>query len=483
MNVKRYALGVLLAALVAASAGCGSATQSGGGFGESAQSMPADSLAYLDVNLDQGSAAWTQLDALTTKFPAWKSWVAEFKKSANSGDVTLNELKPLLGDDAGFAVTGFDVSGSKPGVSYVAAISITSKSKVADELTSHGGTKTGSYEGFDLYKNGAGEVSAVGSETLLVASSQDALRTAIDTHGGGDSLADDSSYKAARSEAPAESLAIGYVNPSKLAPLMALAGGMGGDPSTKNLAESLASTQWASVWLAPRDNGIGLGAAVKQTDGSAATGLPKTNPAAGLPADTLAYLAESGLGGLGGALNGQMGMSGLPVNKADQAMLAELTNLLAGDSVLSVRPGLPVSVALVLHPSDPAKGEAEVQKLLKQATKQTSGLGMQDGALVIPEANIKITSQRKGDMLVVGNDPTAGTTPDQPLSQSDRYTSLLAAAGAPSDATVPFYLDLHGLLGLVPVSQDRNLEALDGAIVWVRPDGDITRGGVFLAVR
>jgi hypothetical protein len=483
MRVKRYALGVLLAALVAVGAGCGRASQSSGSFGESAQSMPADSLAYLDVNLDQGSAAWTQLDELATKFPAWKSWVSEFNKSANSGDVSLNELKPLLGGDAGFAVTGFETSSSKPGVSYVAAISITSDSKVADELTSHGGKKNGSYEGFDLYKNGAGDVAAVGSKTLLVASSEDQLRTAIDTNGGGDSLADDSSYKAARAEAPDASLAIGYVNPSKFAPLLALAGGMGGDPGTKNLAESLASTQWASVWLAPRDSGIGLGAAIKHTDGNGPTGLPETNPAAGLPADTLAYLAESGLGGLGGVLSGQAGMSGVPVNKADQAMLAELTNLLAGDSVLSVRPGLPVSVALVLHPADPAKGEEQVQKLLKQATIQTPGLGMQGGALVIPEANIKVTTERKGDMLVIGNDPTAGTTPDQPLSQSDRYASLLSAAGAPSDATVPFYLDLHGLLGLVPVSQDRNLQALDGAIVWVKPDGDITRGGVFLAVR
>jgi hypothetical protein len=177
------------------------------------------------------------------------------------------------------------------------------------------------------------------------------------------------------------------------------------------------------------------------------------------------------------------GMSGAPMNKADQAMLAEVTNLLAGDSVLSVRPGLPISVALVLHPADPAAGEAQVQKLLKMATKNTSGLGMQNGALVIPQANIKVTTERKGDTLVIGNDPAAGTTPDQPLSQSDRYAALLSAAGAPSDATVPVYLDIHGLLGLVPVSQDANLKALDGAIVWVKPDGDITRGGVILALR
>ena len=483
--MKRHVLGALLAVLVAIGAGCGSAAQGGGSFGASAQSMPADSLAYLDINLDQGSAAWTQLDQLAAKFPAWKSWVGEFKKSANSGsgDVKLNELEPLLGGDAGIAVTGFDTSSSKPGLSYVAAISITDKSKVADELTSHGGKRDGSYEGFDIYKNGAGEEAAVGNHTLLVASSDAELRKAIDTNGSGGSLADDSTYKAARAEAPHASLAYGYVNPSKLAPMLALAGGMGGDPSTKNLAQSLASTQWASVWLAPRDNGIGLGAAVKHTDGSAPTGLPETNPAATLPADTLAYLAESGLGGLGGALTGQMGMSGAPMTRADKAMVAELTNLLAGDSVLSVRPGLPVSVALVLHPSDPAAAEAQVEKLLKMATKNTSGVGMKDGALVIPEANIKVTAERKGDALVIGNDPTAGTTPDQPLSQSDRYASLLSAAGAPSDATVPVYIDVHGLLGLVPVSQDRNLQALDGAIVWVKPDGDITRGGVFIALR
>ena len=84
---------------------------------------------------------------------------------------------------------------------------------------------------------------------------------------------------------------------------------------------------------------------------------------------------------------------------------------------------------------------------------------------------------------MIGNDPSAGTTPDQPLSQSDRYASLLSAAGAPAGASVPVYLDLHGLLGLVPASQDANLRALDGAVVWVKPDGDIVRGGAFLAVR
>ena len=72
-----------------------------------------------------------------------------------------------------------------------------------------------------------------------------------------------------------------------------------------------------------------------------------------------------------------------------------------------------------------------------------------DAAQLAP--GVTLTWKRVGDLVVVGNDPTAGTGTGGSLADSEKYTSFLKTAGAPSGANVSFYVDVPSILGLVPM--------------------------------
>ena len=97
-----------LVLLAVVAAGCGSSSKAGaagaaGTDGRAAQAFPASTVAFLDANIDETSAAWKQLLALGARFPSWPKLVAEFNKAANDATddgPTLTQLRSWLGSRA-----------------------------------------------------------------------------------------------------------------------------------------------------------------------------------------------------------------------------------------------------------------------------------------------------------------------------------------------------------------------------------------------
>jgi hypothetical protein len=65
-------------------AGCGNTSSSSTDPSQGASAMPASTLFYADVNLDQGSSAWKQFTVVGQRFPGWKELTGQIVKSLNS---------------------------------------------------------------------------------------------------------------------------------------------------------------------------------------------------------------------------------------------------------------------------------------------------------------------------------------------------------------------------------------------------------------
>src|SRR5690349_8681611 len=113
MGTPRFRTTLLLCALsLGAASGCGGGASSSGSFGDAASSVPAGSLAFVDVNTDRSSDAWKALTDLGARFPGYQHTVAQLQKSLNGGGACKvsfsDDIEPALGGDVGVAVTSFD---------------------------------------------------------------------------------------------------------------------------------------------------------------------------------------------------------------------------------------------------------------------------------------------------------------------------------------------------------------------------------------
>ena len=80
---------------------------------------------------------------------------------------------------------------------------------------------------------------------------------------------------------------------------------------------------------------------------------------------------------------------------------------------------------------------------------QGSGAKVHGNSLEIGPG-MDVTWKKVGDVIAVGNDPQAGTTPSQTLADNQSYQDFLSAAGAPSGANVSLYVDTPGIIGMFP---------------------------------
>ncbi len=488
MGTPRFRIALVLCALVAgAASGCGGSTASSGSFGDAAASVPAGSLAFVDVNTDRSSDAWKALTELGSRFPGYAHAVTQLQKSLNAGGgackVSFSDIESALGGDVGVAVTSFDPSSPSGGPGVVAVAALSDSGKAKDLLSSCRGTKaTGTYKGWDTFSSDSSAYAAVGHDTLIVANSAAAMRESVDVHDGtGQSLADDEAYTDAAKSFPSGSLVTAYVDTQKAARLLSLAAltATGGSDSGQitQVESSLAKIRSLTFSLRATDAGVHLAATVKAT--STATLFPTSGSDLidQVPADAFAFISAKDIGTqLNAALTG-LAKSGQP----DLALYRRAASLLTGDQLLYLRPGLPVSGALLLQPANPATGLATVRQIAHLATQGGQVRLHGDAAQLAP--GVTLTWKRVGDLVVVGNDPTAGTGTGGSLADSEKYTSFLKTAGAPSGANVSFYVDVPSILGLVPMTLPPDLKHLGGIAAWTATSGDTTTADLFVQVR
>jgi hypothetical protein len=489
MDMRRFLTPLLAVAAVIAASGCGGATGTQGTMGDSAHAVPAGALAYIDVNTDRESDAWKTLMSLGEKFPAYaeasKSFQKDLTKSSGTCDSSLSDVQDAIGGDAGAALTGVNTSGGGS-ANWVIYVASNDDGKVKDAIESCKDTqRAGSYQDYTLYSDGADGHLAIGNNVLLVANSEDTLHESIDLLAGkGDSLADDAGFATAANRFQDGSLVNGYVDTQRIARLLSLAA-LAGAPKadTAQLQQSLkwlSTVESATFSVTPSDSGIHVSSTMTATSTSDLPGPHRGGLSDHLPADTFAFLSASDLGDNLGPL---LTAAETPVGAGgpETQLLKDVVALTNGDLLFYLRPGLPVTGALLLRPNDPARGMQTIARLLRTSTAG-SGVRVHGNTLEVAPG-IEVSWKRVGDVIAVSNDPAAGTPPEQTLADSGSYQDFLHAAGAPSDASVVLYVDVPAILGLAPASVDANLKHLGGIAAWTSVEGTTVTSELFVQVK
>ncbi len=519
----------VLAACGLLAAGCGGSSGGGsagaaGTDGLGAQAAPATSIAFVDVNIDRGSDGWKQLLALGQRFPSWPKLMAQIQSGVNSVDsngASFNrDIEPWLGGEASVAVTGVTVGGSSGSGSaqYVVFVQSTDDSKLEASLTRDGTTVKGAgYNGWDTFTSKDGDTfAAVKDGALLVSNSQAALHDAADAHDGkADQLADVQTYKDALAALPKDNIAVGYVDGAQLATLTQLAtaqassrGVQAGGVSPTQLnsfTNQLKGVRALSFSLTPEDQGLRFRFAELLSKDAPATltSAKAYTPAleANVPADSYVYLSFHDLGPTLKQLLTSIGASQAQLTQAFTQIQTQtgisfdndVVPLLTGEHAIVVGPGLPVSAALLLKPTDAAAGEATMRKITAALTK-SAGVQFTDanGGQTTQVGGLAVGWRRSGDLLAVSNDPKAGDPVSSSLADDANWKAFEKAVGVPDQVTGLLYLDVGRLLGLAKTftsdSSASDKEALDNlahvgrVVAYGTTDGDTVTVDLFIEI-
>jgi hypothetical protein len=516
VRTRAFLLAVLASTVLAA--GCGNAGSSGSGSTAAQDAVPADALFYADVNLDRGSDAWKQFAAVGQRFPGWQHLVDQIANGFNSGgssttNVSLDtgptttfkdDIEPWLGGSAAVAVTSVDATAGTAG--WLVFVASTDDSKAKAALLKDGATADGSYAGYSLYRSSNGnDEAAVGDGAVLLGADTGTLHDSIDVRDGkADSLSSNDTFTSAMSKLPSESLVRGYVNTQKLSQLAGFAalGSIGGSGSGGDQVQKLASSLNSldsltfAAWATQDGYHLSLRTTLKPgSDGSLFTGQTQPSTLTPLvPDDAFAFLAfanygdylkqalDSGAPGMAQQLQRFEQQTGLSVDN-------DLIPLLSGQELFYAAPGVPVRAALLLKPSDPQAAAATMHKIAALVVKSVPNATLQplasgDGEQISLSNGLAVTWRLTANGLIaVGNDQAAGDAPSSPLLSSAAYKDLLSRAGVPSGAAVPLYFNLAGLLKLLPVSTDPNLEHLGSVLAWSSHDGNDYSSDLFVQVK
>ena len=513
--LRRLRPAAVLATALALAAGCGSASSGSTSTGSAAGAVPADALFYADVNLDTQSPAWKQFADVGRRFPGWQQLVDQIANSVSHGgsstaNVSLDmaptttfkgDIEPWLGGSAAIAVTSVDAASES--VHWVGFVASTDDAKAKAAILKSGSTDDGSYRSYSLFRTQDGtSEAAVGDGAVLLGDEKGTLQDSIDLRdGGGDSLSANASFTDAMAKLPADSLLRGWANTEKLSQLAGFAalGSNGMDNGqTQRAAEALGALDSLSfgAWASDAGYHLTIRTVVKDgADRSLFSGQASRSPLMPLvPSDAFAFLAIHGAGASLEQLDGRAGgATSLQLHQFEQmtgiSFTHDLVPLLSGDSLFYAGPGIPLRAALVLKPADPDAAAGAMHKLFALVAREAPSAAVHSlaggtGESITLDSGFTVTWQRTpGGLIAVGNDNAAGTAPASQLLSSGAFTSLLHRAEAPSDAAVPFYLDVPGLLRLIPIDADPNLRHLGGIVGWSTHQGNAYSSDLFVEVR
>jgi Protein of unknown function (DUF3352) len=514
--MRHFRLALMLLAVALPAAACGNSATSSQGTSSAADAVPADALFYADVNLDRESPAWKQFAAVGHRFPGWRHFVDQITRGLDRGgsdtsNVSMDaspqltfssDIEPWLGGTAAFAVTSLD-AGSKS-AHWIGFVASTDDAKAKAAIARSGNRRDGAYKGYSLFRaqDGTSEA-AVGDGAVLLGDDSGTVRDSIDLrNGGGDALAGNTAFADAMAKLPQDSLLRGWANTQKLSELAGFAslGTLGGTGTSSAQVQQLATAlgRIDSLTFAAWTTEAGYHLTVRTTvkDGAdPSLFAPQSAPSSLtplVPADAFTFLA---LHGYGHYLQQMLSANGSALQmrqfqrETGLSFRHDLVPLLSGDVLLYAAPGVPVRAALLLKPADPGAAAATMHRIALLIARSAPGTRVSPlpggtGDSITLADGLTVTWRQTSDGLIAfGNDAAAGDPPASPLSSSAAYRDLLRRAGAPSDAAVPLYLDIAGVLKLLPVSTDSNLRHLGGMLAWTSHDGNDYSSDLFVEVR
>jgi hypothetical protein len=485
MRTRLCALLVVIAAplvLAACGGGGGEKKQAAGGGAvpAGADYVPSSAVGFVSVNSDTESSQWKDLRSVLAKFPAEDELIARLQQELAKQQVDLrNEVLPAVGPEVAIGVLSYQ------GGQNATAVGLTRpKDRGKAEALFR-----------KIAKDGSAVFKQIG-DWLAASDSQSAV-DAADTAHGGTSLADDSAFKEAMGDLPADALVKLWFDGEALTrQAQSRTGGRGSIPGFGRLL-SLAAA------LAAKGDGASI-TAVAKTDQPIKFQQYASKLVSQVPAGVLAYLSVRGidelinnLAGIPavkqriGELEGQLGVT-----------LAELAPLFAGEGALYVRQGVPLpEVTLVLEQADTAAAQATADKLF---TRLAPALQAQQTTTTISGASVKQLRTQNFSIyygtfdgkLVVTTATTgvSGLREDgQKLDGDSLFTEAKGAAGMPDETAGFLYLNLKDAVPLVvnlvqssgtnvDAVVRENLEPLKSLVLFETIDGAKVSVSGFLGV-
>ncbi len=469
-----------LAVLVAACAIAGVAVlvalvvASGGEPKSPARLVPADALAYVEVNIDPSSAAGRGAAGLAKALPTLSDQVVSrlasgLRAFAAAGLAPGGKRAGWLGDDAAVAL----LAGPRPApVELLAVSGEEAANAFAERLT---GDRSGTRYRGALVRTGRRGSAAI-THGFLVYGPTRLVKVMVDTAAGdGHSLASDANYSAATADLPRDSLALAYLSASGANTLR---------------SSSLALLRPLASGAAVRGVALAVNAAADDLEVTARSafhpGAGGAPPLAGLheftprlperlPADSLAYAGVGtagaalkrslgGLGGLGGAVS--TAFLALVPDQSPKA-LRRLLPLLGAETAVIIQSGpgtspsapKPPHAGLVSIRVDPKKVKAALARAPRErparrvdgTTLLVAGDAAEVKRLAKPRGSLDTTAGFSNAMVDFSTEPTL-----QAYLDLKSLVPLFEAAGlAENPAYASFAPEIRRLraLGLV-VSSD-----------------------------
>jgi hypothetical protein len=433
-NVKsmRVILAVLIAALLAVSAGCGESGSPGG----AASAVPEDVAAYVSVDTSFEGDQWRVASELLARFPDGEGALEELLDEA--------ELRDALGPEAVFTVLSgpMGADGEPP----VVMLTQPDDPDAFDQLLEDSDAARAEVRGW--------QVVAYDEEVL------DRYREALE----GPSLEGSDAFAEAMDDLPGDALARVYAN---------------GEALIETLPELSAELGQAPLGLVEGEAGGSIGAALRaEGDGVRVDGrlvptgeeeVPapeayETELVDEVPAEAIAFFSFNDLGAALERYSGLLGGGALlPFD------LGEVGTLLAGETAVYLSPG--GGVTLITEVEDEAAALETVEALVGLAGKDVPiAFDAFDGLLAVSSSEHELDALRA----------------DGPrLGQDDRFEEALDDAGMP-DETIGFgYVDVEPAAPLFlerATGADEQLEPLGDAVFWGVATEDVQRFALFVGI-
>ena len=476
---------LLLAALMAVAAGCGSSRSAGG----AADVVPADVAVVVSVDTHLDGAQWQAVEDLAAKFPGGEGAVEKlFATIAADDDLDFErDVKPALGPELVLVVPRLSTSGDQ---------SVVALTQPADPAA---------FERL-VAKSDEPVATAEVDGWQAVASDQATLDAFLDARDG-PRLSESDAYAQATSGLQPEALVHLYVNGEALAAVQGAAPGPLGALLPGGQAPAIGAT------LRAEDDGARVEGRIVSPDGSAgalaAEPYEATLPER-VPGDAFAYVSFDDLASVfsryadavSQAQPDAAGGMGLVQGLLGLSLEDDLGPLFAGESAVYLRGGKGTPEAtLVTEVDDEGQAVATLDDLV-EGLGGLMGLGQPrrhevagvEARTVRVSPEMSLTYAAFDGLLVVTTSPqgiVALRGEHESLAESARFQHALAAAGVPAATTGFGYVDLQAALGLLmvaPVSAADSAEAreylepLGSVVFWGSPADDAQSFSLFVGI-
>jgi Protein of unknown function (DUF3352) len=461
----RFALALLLLPLALAVAACGggSTSATGTGTASGAEVTPADAVAFISLNTDDGSEQWQQADELLKKLPVRDKLLQSLEESLADENLDFEQdVRPALGPTLGLALieTG-------AGENALVGMTQADDEEKLNALLAKGDEPTAheDVDGWTVFSDNQAALDAFTAD--------------------GDKLADDEAFQDAMADLPEAANAKAYL------------GGAGTTTALRRQvplfgAAAPTSFDWVSLAVSSEDDGWKIDGFAKGGGGGSEpvdSALLEEIPSGALVAVVFDGSNTSALDQL--RKNPALSLQSAQLERLLGISLEDVVGLLRGEVALYVRPGSPIpEVTLISKPDSP---DAALQTLDRAITRIGVMTGNAPKRTTIGGVEVRQFDYDeysffygvRDDALVVSTSTAAFRDSSGASLQDDPAFSAAAdAVELPDDETALLYVNIRDSVptieGLaraagdpVPPDVSATLNALDSFIAFSTTEGDV----------